>query len=155
MIARHFPYLFLMALAGHVLTGHAQAPTAPPNAVATAEPDLGRLFFSPERRNTLERQRQLNIREAQTLEGETLNLNGLVIRSSGKKTFWLNGRAQNDNDAPTGVTITPQRKTPGKAIVSASGETPEEVKVGETFNRATREKQSGLPDGSLKVKSGR
>lgn len=151
MIAR----LLIAALATHMLTSYGQTPAVPPSVVPTAEADLGRLFFSPERRNTLERQRQLNIREAQTLEGETLNLNGLVIRSSGKKTFWVNGRAQNDNDAPTGVTITPQRKTPGKAIVSAGGETPEEVKVGETFNRATREKQSGLPDGALKVKPGR
>lgn len=152
MIAR----LIIAALAAPMLTAHAQAPAAvAAPATAVTEPALGRLFFSPERRNTLERQRQLNIRETQTLEGESLSLDGLVVRSSGKKTFWVNGRAQNDNDAPTGVAITPQRKTPGKAIVSASGEAPEEIKVGETFNRATREKQSGLPDGSLQVKPGR
>ncbi len=142
--------LLLGALGGQAQT---QLP-APPSLPAAAAPDapLGRLFFSPERRSILERQRQLNIRETQTLEGETLSLNGAVLRSSGKKTYWLNGRAQNDDNTPSGVTIIPHRKAPGRATVTAGGESSAELRIGESLNRATGEKQTGLGDGSITVK---
>ncbi|RTL54985.1 MAG: hypothetical protein EKK46_07055 [Rhodocyclaceae bacterium] len=141
------------------LSAFAQTPpTAPSPATAAVEPDpdnavLGRLFFSPERRSTLERQRQLNIREAQTLEGESISLSGAVIRSSGHKTFWINGRAQYDNDAAAGVTITPKARTPGQARVTAGGESATDLRIGESLNRATREKTTGLGDGSITVKA--
>jgi len=41
---------------------------------------LGRLFFTPERRATLDRQRQFNIQEVRTLEGATVSLDGIVRR---------------------------------------------------------------------------
>ncbi|OQY70928.1 MAG: hypothetical protein B6D47_06895, partial [Rhodocyclaceae bacterium UTPRO2] len=54
-----------------------------------ADETLGRLFFTPERRAALERQRQLNIRETQkTIEGAELGVSGIVQRSSGKNTAW-------------------------------------------------------------------
>ena len=47
-------------------------------AHAADAPELGRLFFTPERRATLERQRTFNVQEAQTLQGTTMSLDGVV-----------------------------------------------------------------------------
>ena len=85
---------------------------------ANAEP-LGRLFLTPERRATLEQQRQLNIQETQTLEGEVVSLNGIVTRSSGKHTVWVNQRPQNENSAGTGVTAAISPANPGRAVITA------------------------------------
>ena len=82
---------------------------------AQAEP-LGRLFFTPERRAALERQRQLNIQETRTIEGSTVSLDGVVTRSSGKTTVWVNQRPQNENASGTGVTaaVSPRQSRPGR-----------------------------------------
>ena len=48
----------------------------PARAADTQE--LGRLFFTPERRATLEHQRAFNAQEAQTLQATTTSLDGVV-----------------------------------------------------------------------------
>lgn len=121
-----------------------------PAEIASAEP-LGRLFFSPDRRAALERQRQLNIQEAQTLEGATMRLDGVVVRSSGKRTVWVNSQAQHDAAAPTGVTVDLSVREPGRATLSAGEEAPAQLKVGESVNRATGEKSGGLAGGRISV----
>lgn len=115
-----------------------------------AEP-LGRLFFTPEKRAQLERQRQFNIQEAQTLEGATMSLDGVVIRSTGKRTVWINSRAQHDNAAPAGVAADVSRRDPGRAVLTAGEETPAPLKVGESINRATRDKMDALGEGRVSV----
>jgi hypothetical protein len=119
---------------------------------AAAEP-LDRLFFTPERRAALERQRQLNIQETQTLEGAVMSLDGMVVRSGGKSTVWVNKRAQPERSAATGVSATVERN--GKAVVTAGEETPAELRVGESINRATREKNDGLGGGVIVTKPAR
>ena len=47
-------------------------------ANAADAPELGRLFFTPDRRIALERQRTFNVQEAQTLQGTTMSLDGVV-----------------------------------------------------------------------------
>jgi hypothetical protein len=112
---------------------------------------LGRLFFTPEKRATLERQRQFNIQEAQTLEGATMSLDGVVVRSSGKRTVWINSRAQHDQASPAGVTAELGSRQPGQAVLHAGEETPAKLKVGESINRATRESSGGLAQGQISV----
>ncbi len=112
---------------------------------------LGRLFFTPEKRATLERQRQLNIQEAQTLEGASMSLDGVVVRSSGKRTVWINSRAQHDQAAPAGVSAGIKARQPGQAVLQAGEEAPASLKVGETINRATRESAGGLAQGQISV----
>jgi len=119
---------------------------------AAAE-SLDRLFFTPERRAALERQRQLNIQEAQTLEGASMSLDGIVSRSSGKNTVWVNGRPQAEQSAATGVTAKVERG--GRAVVTAGEETPAELRVGESINRGTREKNDGLGGGRIVGKPAR
>ena len=56
---------------------------------------LGRLFFTPERRAELERQRRGDVRAALPAgENRRLRLDGFVTRSGGGGTVWLNGRPQ-------------------------------------------------------------
>lgn len=114
-------------------------------------PPLGRLFFTPEKRAALERQRQLNIQETQTLEGATMSLDGVVVRSSGKRTVWINSRAQHDETAPAGVTAEVGARRPGQAVLQAGEEPPASLRVGESINRATRESSGGLAQGQISV----
>lgn len=134
--------------------------TMPPQATATPTPGpqpqhLGRLFMAPEMRSALERQRQLNIQEAQTLEGSTVTLNGVVTRSSGRRTVWINGQAQHDEATPSGVAATTGPRTPGRAVLTTGDEGPTQLDVGETVNRATHEKSDGLAGGQVSVNKGR
>lgn len=121
-------------------------------APVNAEP-LGRLFFTPERRAALERQRQLNIQETRaTIEGATLSVSGIVQRSGGRSTAWVNGAPVDEKS--TGVSVQLDRTAPGKATVVAGEEAPASLKVGEAINRATRETSSGLGEGRVAIKRG-
>ena len=129
-------------------------------SIAAVEPPapepLGRLFFTPERRAALERQRLFNIQEsqAQLVEGANLTVNGVVQRSSGRRTIWINGTAQNDNSAATGVHVVTNKNDPGKTTVTTGEEAPASLKIGETINRATGETASGVGGGKIVVKRG-
>ncbi|AJP48728.1 hypothetical protein PG1C_10340 [Rugosibacter aromaticivorans] len=127
--------------------------TWPAHAASTP---LGRLFFTPEKRLTLERQRLSKIQETQTLEGATMSLDGIVQRSSGKSTVWINGRAQDEHDAArTGVSVRLTPKDPGQAQLSPGEESPTQLKVGEAINRATGERNDRLGGGTVKTPASR
>lgn len=122
-----------------------------PAHAAPAEPALGRLFLTPEWREALERQRQLNIQQTRTLGGDTLRLDGIVVRSSGKSTVWINNQPQTERTRDTGVTAVASRRLPGRAAVSSGAEPPVDLEVGATLNQATREKSGGLAGGEIRV----
>lgn len=118
-----------------------------PTDAADAQ-ELGRLFFTPERRATLERQRAFNVQEAQTLQGSSMSLDGVVYRSGGKSTVWINQKAQTENESSrTGVSAVVSPKTPGSALLAPGEEAPAQLKVGETINRATGERNTRLGGG--------
>jgi len=122
-------------------------------APVCAGEELGRLFFTPERRQALDRQRELNLPEKQeTPVDPTLTINGVVTRSSGKRTAWVNGVAQNDREKPGGVAITPNAKEPGKVLVRPDEAPEARAKVGETVNRNTGEATDLLGGGRIDVR---
>lgn len=131
--------------------------TCPAHAESTTStPPFGRLFFTPEKRLALEHQRLSNIQETQTLEGTTMSLDGVVQRSSGKSTVWINGRAQEENEAArTGVSVRLTPKDPGRAQLSPGEEAPTQLKVGEAINRATGERNDRLGGGIVKTPASR
>ena len=138
MSARRLPLILL-----------AFAATLP--ARTAAEP-LGRLFLTPERRAALERQRQTNVQEqAQALEGATLSLDGVITRSSGKTTVWINGRPQNESAAGTGVQAGASLREPARATLVTGDEAPATLRVGESINRATRETSDVVAPGAVSV----
>ena len=106
---------------------------------------LGRLFFSAEKRALMDLQRLHNIQETQTLEGAAITLNGTVIRSSGHRTVWINDRPQHDDQIPQGVAVHTRARTPGEATLDLQGEVATGIKVGESVNRATRERSNAIP----------
>ena len=116
-----------------------------------AEP-LGRLFFTPERRAALERQRDLNIQETQPIESATVSLDGIVTRSSGRSTVWLNGKPQNEDTKGSGVRVAVSPKQPDRAIVTTDDDAPASLKVGQSIDRATREKSDVIDGGKVSVK---
>lgn len=122
---------------------------------AGAEP-LGRLFLTPERRAALERQRQFNIQETQqqVIEGATLTVSGIVRRSSGRATAWVNDAPQDEEGAASGVRVEIDRAHPGRTTLTAGEESPASLRVGETINRATRETTGGLGEGRIVIKGG-
>ncbi|HZV54699.1 MAG TPA: hypothetical protein VFF82_07150 [Rhodocyclaceae bacterium] len=138
---RRCEFLPLLAVAGVVLATWGNA---------WAEP-LGRLFLTPERRAALERQRQLNVQEIQAIEGSVVSLDGVVTRSSGKSTVWVNQRPQNENTRGTGVATTVSPMIPGRAVLIPGEESPVSLKVGESINRGTGEKADGLGGGRVAV----
>lgn len=114
---------------------------------------IGRLFFTPEYRQNLEQQRQNNVKEIQSAPAEPmLTINGIVTRSSGKRTVWVNGSMQNENGAQSGISITPKRKQPGKVIVRTSDVSSEEVNVGDTINRDTGEATATLGNRAISIR---
>ena len=126
--------------------------TSAPCASAFAEEALGRLFFTPERRQTLDRQRQFNIQEKQEVpEDPTFTIDGVVTRSSGKRTVWLNGVAQNDEETPSGISITTTLRQPGKVLVRSADAPAGGASVGDTVNRSTGESTNLIGEGRIEV----
>ncbi len=110
----------------------------------------GRLFFTPERRAALDRQRELKIQEVQTVQSETLRLDGVVQRTSGRNTYWINGRPQTEGAAATnGISIGVTPRNPGSAAIRLGEEAETPVNVGEAINRTTGERDTRLGGGSV------
>ena len=136
-----------MSLATRLITVLLALAVVAPAKAADPAP-LGRLFFTPERRAALERQRAFNIQEAQTLQGSSMSLDGVVYRSDGKTTVWVNQKAQTEGEAArTGVSAVVTPGAPGSATLSPGEEAPTRLKVGEAVNRATGERNTRLGGG--------
>ena len=116
-------------------------------ALSGAAENLGRLFFTPQQRQDLDRRRAANVQETATVVQEsTLTLQGQVSRSSGKTTTWINGIPQ--HDAYIG-------SDPARATIQTGEDEPKvELKVGQTFDRVRGETRDGLGGGNIKVKPG-
>lgn len=125
-----------------------------PGAASGADDALGRLFFTPERRQQLDRQREMNILDKQQVQPDpTLTIDGVVTRSSGKRTAWVNGSPQNEDETTSGLTVTSRRGDPGKVLVE-SGDSPKaRARVGETVNRHTGEASDLLNGGRISARS--
>ena len=125
-----------------------------PGATFGAEESLGRLFFTPERRQQLDRQREMNVLDKQQVPADpTLTIDGIVTRSSGKRTAWVNGSPQNEDDVASGLTVTPRRGDPGKVLVEANDSPAARARVGETVNRTTGQASDLLGGGQVLVRA--
>ncbi|MES2771067.1 MAG: hypothetical protein V4623_03665 [Pseudomonadota bacterium] len=128
-----------------------------PSPVAAEEP-LGRLFFTPERRQSLDYQRQSNTgNKLGIIEDAKITINGVVVRSSGKRTTWLNGVAQNEHESPSGVSVSTSNVKPGEIFIQTSELAKSGVRVGETVNRNSGASRDLLEGGKIVIhtKAGR
>lgn len=149
--------LILSALALCIPSAFGQIPPpAAPNAGGDRyATEIGRLFNTPEQRAALERQRQLDIRETQAMPGETMQLNGIVRRKGKPSTVWINNQPQTDKtrDAPVGVQLDP--RDPTRARLSSGGEAPVDLRVGESVNRITQERNDVVAPNAVRVEKPR
>lgn len=128
-------------------------PATCPSAVAE-EQALGRLFFTPERRQQLDRQREMNVLDQQPIPADpTLTIDGVVTRSSGRRTAWVNGQPQHEDDLWSGLTVTPRHGEPGKVLLDISDAPAARARVGQTVNRNSGEATDLLKGGRVSVNS--
>jgi len=110
-----------------------------------AAQELGRLFFTPQQRQDLDRRRATNRaeEEAPQIREGPLTLEGHLQRSSGRTTTWINGVPQYDSHAspdPARVTVVPNE---GESGVSLS--------IGQTYERSSGEVRDNLNGGKITV----
>ncbi|MCX8017506.1 MAG: hypothetical protein N2690_06375 [Rhodocyclaceae bacterium] len=123
----------------------------PVQAVEAGYTPPGRLFMTPEWRVKLERFRQLNLQEVRHYEGGSVRLDGVVVRSSGKTTVWINGQPQTEADGQGGLAAQAHPRQPGQARIVIGTEPAADLKVGVTLNRATHETAGGLAGGEIRI----
>lgn len=118
-------------------------------AVASSEEALGKVFFTPQQRAEMDRRRVSNIRipddKAQIPAGN-VSLSGVMRRSDGKTTTWLNGNPENDTLPAADIRSNADRVR----ISSPEGESIR-LRVGESLNRATGEPVDGLKGGKIRL----
>ncbi|HTO48001.1 MAG TPA: hypothetical protein VML91_10200 [Burkholderiales bacterium] len=121
--------LLALALAGGV--GLAPAPAA--------ADELGRLFFTPQQRQDLDRRRESNIKdnEKEVVIESSVTVNGQVARSSGKTTTWVNGVPKYD---------TYSGRDPARVHLEDGT-----VKIGQTLDRTRGEVKDSLQGGTVRV----
>ena len=106
----------------------------------TAEP-LGRLFFTQAQRNALDagkhvRTSQISPASAVRVPQE-VKLNGVVTRSDGESTVWVNGRAL-DKRPDSGVNATASGSDPATARLKlGAARNPVRLRVGQRLDRGT------------------
>jgi hypothetical protein len=110
---------------------------------AAAAQDIGRLFFTPQQREDLDRRRNTVTPEttAAPVESE-VTVNGRVTRSSGKTTTWVNGQPQYDAYAGRD----------GDRVTMESGDSAVKVRVGQTLDRSRGQVHDVLPDGAITIR---
>jgi hypothetical protein len=116
------------------------------------ESSIGKLFFTPDRRAALDGQRQFDVQQARVIEGDKLSVDGVVKRSSGKSTVWINGVAHHDRTVASEVQPRISDRNPGRVVLQAGDGPPASLRVGQSINRTTGEQTDGLNGGTVSVR---
>src|SRR5882672_1015085 len=110
------------------------------NSAAAAD-NLGRLFFTPQQRQDLDRRRQANIQESAVTVNSSLTANGQVSRSRGKNTVWINGVPQENTKRP----LDPARVT----LPAGEGEPSVNIKIGQTLDKVRGRVRDPIEGGKI------
>jgi hypothetical protein len=118
--------------------------------------DFGRLFFTPVQRATLDNARKQNIRAEIGSENkdesepvpQNISIDGLVKRSDGKSTVWVNNRAVNEQQAGGVGIATRKQDNHVRLTVPESGHIID-LKVGQTVEVITGTVAEGYEKGAL------
>jgi hypothetical protein len=118
--------------------------------------ELGRLFFTPEQRSSLDARRKARVPDkpaaAAAAASPTTRLDGYVQRSSGPSTVWVNGDPLLET-SPEAPRIGATRRDDGRVSVTV-GESGARVglRPGETLDRGTGEVHDVIGEGRIQVK---
>ncbi len=116
-------------------------------APAAAADSLGRLFFTPQQRQDLDRRRQANVQESALTADSLVTVNGKVSRSSGKTTVWINGVPVESIGGP--------RDPAQVTLPGGEGQSSIRLKVGETHDRVRGDMKDPLVGGKIVVPPGK
>ena len=118
----------------------------------SAEP-LGRLFFTPAQRNTLDAGKELaKPRQAAPSGPRAAMLNGVVTRSDGESTVWVNGHAVSRTGSPA-MNASASVSDPTAARVELQGAGGRvKLKVGQRFDRSTGKVQESYESAPVEEK---
>ena len=105
-----------------------------------AQENLGRLFFTEQQRQDLDRRRQANIQETAAVVESTVTVNGQVSRSSGRSTTWINGVPQDNARRP----LDPAKVT----LPGGEGAPSVSLKIGQTLDKVRGEIRDPAVGGS-------
>jgi hypothetical protein len=117
--------------------------------------ELGRLFFTPEQRASLDARRKARVPDkpnAPTVVSPTTRLDGYVQRSGGPNTVWVNGESLLET-SPEAPRIGTTRRDDGRVSVPV-GESGARVglRPGETLDRGSGEVRDVLGEGEIRVR---
>ena len=110
-----------------------------------AQQNLGRLFFTEQERQDLDRRRQANIQETAVVVESTVTVNGQVSRSSGRSTTWINGVPQESTRKP----LDPARVT----LPGGEGAPSVTLKIGQTLDKVRGEIRDPAASGRITTPS--
>ncbi|MDP2751017.1 MAG: hypothetical protein Q8O31_00185 [Rhodocyclaceae bacterium] len=103
------------------------------NLLAEPAPErLGRLFFTPEERATIDRP-PVEKHPSRKRSKKAVHFDGLVVRSSGHHTAWINGTPWYDGELPEGMMIDLPPENPGQATLNVEGKSSR--RIGESRRR--------------------
>jgi len=115
---------------------------------AKAADDLGRLFFTPEQRKTLDARRKARVpdKPAAAIASPTVRLDGYVKRSGGKSTVWVNSEPV---ESPAHL---PESSEAPVAVSTGDGARPARLKPGETLDRGNGDVSDVIGGGRITVR---
>ena len=124
-------------------------------ATGAAAQDLGRLFFTPDQRAALDARRKARVpdKPASTpqVESPVTRINGMVQRSGGKSTVWVNGEAIPESAQAEAQSAPRAAGTGQVAVPLGEGGTGIRMRVGESLNRGSGEVSDVVGKGEIKV----
>ena len=108
---------------------------APAATSVSAPPSLGRLFFSPAERRMLETRRTQPVAGEAMTGSSSLTVDGVVRRSSGRNTTWINGTPLSGNLSPQGVRVLNGGRQPASVSLQPPGAGhPVHLRVGQRYD---------------------
>lgn len=141
--------LMIAFLPGFAVCANAEPQQGNPDTLRTeaqTEPHkLGRLFFSPEERDMLDRFRQKSSGSSSVSTTEQITLNGIVRRNNGKTTVWVNQMPQRENERQGVTVLKSTAKSPNVPLQLPSGKQIR-LKPGQTFDASKGKVREGYED---------
>ena len=117
--------------------------------------EMGRLFFTPEQRSSLDARRKARIPDkpaSVVVESPVTRLDGFVSRGSGKSTVWVNGEPVPEGTQPEGIRVHPRRADSSRVTVDiGENENKVDLKIGQSFDRGTGEVRDSLDGGEIRI----
>lgn len=120
-----------------------------PSLGVAAEQAMGRFFFTPEQRARMDvaRQQEHHIKsdpgqQESELPAARLTLNGVIARSDGKTTLWINNQVESGLQPRAGMTV--QGRGRQVTILTRDGHASVPLKVGQSVDMNSGQVEEGF-----------